>query len=176
MIRYADDFILMGKSLKPEAIEALHQLLNRMGLKINLMKTHLVDARQESFEFLGFSIRNSRSIFGQGKFWGVYPSNKSQKKVRANVRDRLWRIGHFPPWAVAKELNQVVQGWLNYFDIEGVSQMQVPRRRLETYLQDRIGRYYNRKSQRRSKLYGSQAYNMLMQEYGLKRVYTSSAL
>lgn len=173
MIRYADDFILMGRSLTSEPIELLHQLLNRMGLKIHPTKSVLLDARQESFEFLGFCVRYSRCIFKKGrKYWEIFPSEKSQKKVRRKVRDRLRLIGHFPPWLVARELNEVVQGWLNYFDIEGLSRMQVPRRNLETYLQDRIWRYYNRKSQRKSTLYGTQAYEMLTQEYGLKRVYT----
>lgn len=175
MIRYADDFILMGRTLTTESIEGLHQLLTRMGLEIHPTKSHRLDARRESFEFLGFRVRYSRSIFRKDKkYWDIYPSPKSQKKVRTNVRERLKRIGHFPPWSVARELNEVVQGWLNYFDIEGVSYMQVPRRRLETYLQDRIWRYYNRKSQRKSKLYGQQAYKMLTQEYGLKRVYATS--
>jgi len=174
MIRYADDFILMGKELDAKLIEKLHRYLERMGLKINETKSHQLDARQSTFDFLGFSVRYSRSIFNKGKFWNIYPSNKSQKKLRANIRKCLKRIGHYPPNLVAYRLNQVIQGWLNYFEIKGVSHMQRPRRRLENYLRERIWRYYQRKSQRGSKLHGQQAYQMLTGKYGLKRVYVSS--
>jgi len=35
MIRYADDFVLMGKTLKEEVLMKLKAILNRMGLSLN---------------------------------------------------------------------------------------------------------------------------------------------
>ncbi len=29
--------------------------------------------------------------------------------------------GHYPPLKVAQEINSVVRGWLNYYDVPGVS-------------------------------------------------------
>jgi group II intron reverse transcriptase/maturase len=67
IVRYADDFILMAKALKPEAIEYLKGMLARMKLTLNEEKTRLVDARTETFNFLGFTFKYARAQFGRGK-------------------------------------------------------------------------------------------------------------
>lgn len=174
MVRYADDFILMGDQMSEAIVKDVNGLLERMGLKVNEQKSHLVDGCQRPFDFLGFTVRYSRNVFGAGKFWSIFPSAKSCRRVRQNVRERLKRIGHYPAEAVAQELNWLIGGWLNYYDVKGVSHMQLARRRLDGYLRKRLRRYYDRKSQRRSTLHGQEAYEMLVKQYGLKPVYKSS--
>ena len=44
IVWYADDFILMAKKLKPQAIEYLKGMLARMKVTLNEEKTRLVDA------------------------------------------------------------------------------------------------------------------------------------
>jgi hypothetical protein len=39
IVRYADDFVLMGRTLPTQAIEKLKELIERMGLRINEKKT-----------------------------------------------------------------------------------------------------------------------------------------
>jgi len=175
MIRYADDFILMGRHIQQEAMLRLHHYLQRMGLTINAEKSKQVDARRESFDFLGFTIRYDRSILNQtGRFWNIVPRARSQKKIRQKVNTRLKAIGHYSPEQVVRELNPIIQGWVNYYRIPGVSYTQVATKRLDDYLRSRIERYYRRKSQRRSRLHGDQAYQLLTQEYGLVTTYVSS--
>ncbi|MEX2410151.1 MAG: group II intron reverse transcriptase/maturase, partial [Candidatus Paceibacterota bacterium] len=175
MIRYADDFILMGRHIRQEAIGRLHHYLYRMGLTINAEKSKQVDAREESFDFLGFTVRYDRSILNQaGKFWNIIPKTRSQKKVRQKVNTKLKAIGHYPPEQVVRELNPIIRGWVNYYQIPGVSYTQVATRRLNDYLRSRIERYYRRKSQRGSRLHGDQAYQLLTQKYGLVTAYVSS--
>ena len=41
------------------------------------------------------------------------------------------------------------------------------KRSLRYYLVETLYRYYNRKSQRRSRLYGQQAFDLLVTKYGL---------
>lgn len=175
MIRYADDFILMGRHLGQEVSVRLHHYLERMGLTINAEKSKQVDARRESFDFLGFTIRYDRSIFDETKrFWNIVPKPRSQKKIRQKINTRLKAIGHYPPEQVVEELNPIIRGWVNYYRIPGVSYTQVATRRLDNYLRSRIGRYYRRKSQRKSRLHGDQAYQRLTQKYGLVAAYVSS--
>jgi retron-type reverse transcriptase len=57
IVRYADDFVLMGKQMGDQIKEKLTSLLNRMGLSLNAEKTRTVEAKRESFDFLGFTIR-----------------------------------------------------------------------------------------------------------------------
>lgn len=177
MIRYADDFILMSKHLNQETIDKVHGYLERMELTINTEKSKVVQAREESFDFLGFTFRHDRNIFSkQGKFWNIFPKSKSEKKIRTNLDMTLKKIGHYPPAKVVDELNPILRGWMNYYRIEKVSYTQQAFKKLDDYLRRRLYRYYNRKSQRRTRLYGQQAYQMLVKDYGLIAPYSSSGL
>lgn len=177
MIRYADDFILMSKHVNQEVINKIHKYLDRMGLIINTDKSKLVNAEEQSFDFLGFSFRYDRSIFSnKGKFWNIKPKSKSRKKIRQKINLKLKSIGHYPAEKVVTELNPIIRGWMNYYKIEKVSYTQVAFKELEDYLRNRLFRYYNRKSQRKSRLYGQQAFDKLVREYGLIKPYATSGL
>ena len=177
MIRYADDFILMSRHINQEIINKVHCYLERMGLMINTDKSKLVNAKEESFDFLGFTFRYDRSIFSsRGKFLNIKPKAKSRKKIRQKINLKLKSIGHFPAEKVVFELNPIIRGWMNYYKIEKVSYTQVAFKELEGYLRNRLFRYYNRKSQRKSRLYGQQAFNKLVKEYGLINPYVTSGI
>ena len=177
MIRYADDFILIAKHINQETIDKLHGYLERMELTINTEKSKMVKAREESFDFLGFTFRYDQSIFSkQGRFWNIFPKPKSEKKIRTKLDTTLKKIGHYPPALVVDKLNPILRGWMNYYKIEKVSYTQQSFKKLDEYLRGRLFRYYNRKSQRRTRLYGQQAYQMLVKEYGLIAPYSSSGI
>ena len=167
LIRYADDFLLMGRTIGEGSIAYLKWLLTRMGLKINEEKTQFVDARATSFSFLGFTFRYDQSQYGAHRYLNIHPSKKSRGKLREKIRDYLHRHGHFPAHQIADGLNRLLKGWLNYFDLKGCSYTQMTRRELRWCLSDNLYRYYNRKSQRGSSLYGQQAYEYLIQKCGL---------
>jgi RNA-directed DNA polymerase len=168
IVRYADDFVLMGRCIPQQAIERLSNILERMGLKLNESKTRLVKAEQTSFKFLGFTIRYDRDIKGRNKrYWNVVPSVRSMNKIREKINDFLHASGHFAPAKVSQGLNTMLKGWLNYYDVPGVSYPAMSKRALRHYLLERLNQYYNRKSQRRSRLYGQQAFEMLVQRYAL---------
>jgi len=169
IIRYADDFVLMGSQLSESVKSKLKELLGRMDLGLNEEKSHQLNAKQERFDFLGFTISYDRCIYHPEwkRYWNVQPSDKSMVKIREKIRTYLKKSGHFPPEQVSTDLNTIIRGWLNYFEITGVSYPKVAKRKLSYYLYDRLNRYYNRKSQRRSRLYGQQAFEKLVQRYGL---------
>lgn len=177
MIRYADDFILMAKHINEESLAKLKSLLDRMGLTLNTDKSKRVNARESSFDFLGFTFRYDRSPFDNEKrYWNIVPKAKSQKKIRQKINDKLKHIGHFPAYAVVSELNPIIRGWMNYYRIEKVSYTQVAFRKLESYLQIRLTNFYDRKSQRKSRLYGTQAFTILVKEHGLIKPYKTSGI
>ena len=168
IVRYADDFVLMGKTLPEEIVKKLKDLLSRMGLMLNETKTRQIDAREDSFNFLGFTIRYDRDLKGRNtKYWNIMPSKKSEEKIRDKVGEFLKTHGHYKAEDVVKELNTIMRGWLNYFDIKGVSYPAMSKRRLRFYLSNNLYRYYNRKSQRRCRLYGQNAFEVLTTKYGL---------
>ena len=168
IVRYADDFVLMGKTIPEEVIEKLKTLLNRMGLKLNESKTRQIEAKEESFNFLGFTIRYDKDIRGRGtRYWNIMPSKESEQKIRDKVKGFLKTHGHSKAKEVAEGINTIVRGWLNYYEIKGVSYPAMSKRRLRFYLSNRLYRYYKRKSQRRCRLYGQRAFEVLTDNYGL---------
>lgn len=169
IVRYADDFVLMGRELPDVIINKLQELLKRMGLTLNEKKTRHIDAKTESFDFLAFTIRYDRDIYngGKTKYWNIIPSKRAEQGIRDKIKDFLSTHGHSNAEAVADGLNTKIRGWLNYFDIKGVSYPAMAKRKLRHYLITRIFKYYTRKSQRRCKLYGSNAFETLVKSHGL---------
>lgn len=168
IVRYADDFVLMGKRIGQEATEKLRSILARMGLTLNKQKTRQVQARTTTFNFLGFTVRYDRDIHKPEKrYWNIVPSEKSKNKIKEKLREFLRHSGHFNPKQVAEGLNTILRGWLNYFEIPKVSYPAMSKREIRHYLVESLYRYYNRKSQRRSSLYGTQAFELLVCKYGL---------
>jgi group II intron reverse transcriptase/maturase len=177
MIRYADDFILMSRHINQEAILRIHYLLKRMGLVINKEKSQKVRAKESPFDFLGFTIKYDRSIYNRNKkFWNIKPKTKSEQKIRQKINQRLKKIGHYRATGVVEELNPIIRGWMNYYKIEKVSYTQVSFKKLDDYLRRRLTRYYNRKSQRKSRLYGQRAYDLLTEKFGLIKPYKTSGI
>ena len=169
MVRYADDFVLMGKKLKEEALDKLRKVLDRMELKLNEEKSKQLNAKETPFNFLGFVFRYDESFKNPqgGKFWNVKPSEKSNGKIRDKIRETLKQKGHYKPEALVSELNATVRGWLNYFEIKGVSYPYAAKRKLNGYMRASLARYFNRKSQRKSRLYRKQAFELLVKKFGL---------
>jgi group II intron reverse transcriptase/maturase len=177
MIRYADDFILMSKHIHQESLIKVHNYLDRMGLTINTDKSKLINATKESFDFLGFTFGYDRSIYSiGGRFWNIKPKATSRKKIRQKINLKLKSIGHYPAEKVVSELNPIIRGWMNYYKIDKVSYTQIAFKELEDYLRNRLYRYYNRKSQRKTRLYGQQAFDKLVKEYGLIKPYVNSGI
>jgi len=168
IVRYADDFVLMAKYLPQECLDHMNRMFTRMKLKINKEKSKLINAKEESFDFLGFTYRYSKSLFQNSpKYWNVEPSKKSQKKVRANIREYLKVRGHLSPEQLATGLNSILRGWINYFSIQGVTYPSKAKKNLNYYLNLKLQRYYKQKSQRKSKLYNRGAMSVLIKDFGL---------
>ncbi len=169
IIRYADDWVLMAKRIPQSALDYLNKLLKRMKLELNEDKSKIVNALEESFDFLGHTFRLDDDLLGRKnrKYWNVEPSSKSQKRVREKIREYLRYNGHKPPQEVANDLNTITRGWINYFSIKGVTYPGKAKRNLRYYLRGKLTRYYERKSQRKCKLYNQGAFTVLVGKYGL---------
>ena len=168
IIRYADDFVLMGRKIPEEAINYLKGMLGRMKLKVNEEKSRMLNGYKESFDFLGFTFRYSKDLFQcDKKYWNIEPSAKSQKKLRRKIRDYLKSNGHKAPEILVKDFNIMLRGWINYFSIDKVSYPAKAKRNLRYYLSKKLNRFYKRKSQRKCKLYSKGALDYLIEQYGL---------
>jgi len=168
IVRYADDFVLMANKLEKKAIDYLQSMLERMELTLNEEKTKIIQAKEQTFNFLGFTFRYDKDLYTQDKrYWNVIPSKKATNKIVERIREILHSSLHFSPVKLVKALNEVLRGWLNYFDIQGISYAACAKRKLRYYLSNSLYRYYNRKSQRKSSMYGQHAFDKLVTKYGL---------
>lgn len=168
IVRYADDFVLMGRDIPDAIMVKLKTLLSRMGLTLNESKTARINAREETFNFLGHTIRYSKGLYVAGtRYWEIMPSKKSEKKVREKLNLYLIKHRHSPAKEIANGLNPIIRGWLNYFEIEGVSYVKTSKNRLRFYLTERLRIFYKKKSQRKSRVYRQNAFEILVDNYGL---------
>lgn len=168
IVRYADDFILMARRIPKGCLDRLHHILKRMELELNQDKTRLVDVRQEPFDFLGFTVRYDRDLYGRDrKYLNIIPRKKNTKSIRLKIKDYLLRNGHKSPKKLTEGLNPIIRGWVNYVTIPRVSYPKTEKRKLRWYLLESLSRYYRRKSQRKSKLYRQNAFEVLTTKYGL---------
>lgn len=171
MVRYADDFILMGSKIPQHCLEYLKKILDRMGLSLNEEKTSLIDSITESFDFLGFTFRYDKDLFGGShKYLNIVPSKKSVSKIRDKIRTYLRFNVHKNRWKVAADLSLVLRGWSNYFTIKGVSYPNQAKGSISYYLMNKLYLFYQRKSQRKSKLYRRNAYKVLIQKYKMYNI------
>jgi group II intron reverse transcriptase/maturase len=122
LVRYADDFVAMCRteSQAREALRRIGLVMSRLGLALHPAKTRLVDLRrgQESFVFLGCTIRKKRSIQRNPRwhFMQRWPSPKATKKLRDRVRELTSkRQSGKDVKRIIAELTPVLRGWGNYF-------------------------------------------------------------
>jgi RNA-directed DNA polymerase len=115
IVNYADDFVILSRRHAAEARDWTRQVMARLGLTLNEAKTKLKEAREESFDFLGYT-------FGPQRYWkdghlylGAAPSKKSVARLKLKV-NQLLVPGNQAPWAeVRDQLNRILRGWSNYF-------------------------------------------------------------
>lgn len=124
IVRYADDFVLMGTYYySREILTYIDSLMKRMGLTINKAKTTMLHVHKQSLYFLGFEFRVIRSKFSWNtkNYTNVRPSMKSRSKLFANIRELLAKRRHWSIDAMLYKLNSLLIGWLNYFSVSKVT-------------------------------------------------------
>ncbi len=115
IINYADDFVILSRGGAAEALEWTERTMTRIGLTLNREKTKLVRAKQERFDFLGYTFGPHR--FKKDGHWylGASPSKKSVARLKRKVH-ALLRPAEVGRWEeVSGRLNRVLVGWSNYF-------------------------------------------------------------
>jgi len=107
MVRYADDFMVLCRS-EEQAARAMAEIqawTAQAGLVLHPTKTRLIDARVESFEFLGYRFDGDR----------LWPRPKSLTKFKDTIRAKTRRNSGKSLTAVIESLNLTLRGWFGYF-------------------------------------------------------------
>jgi RNA-directed DNA polymerase len=116
LVRYADDFVILCKERPEFYLEQAKLVLDRLGLTLNAKKTRILNAREETFDFLGhrFAVQPSK-VTGKLKTY-YYPSPKAMKSVKKKIREHVRTGQHWDlPVLVKEKINPLLRGWGNYF-------------------------------------------------------------
>ena len=143
LVRYADDFVVLCRGDVEEPLAVVRHVLNRLGLSLNEAKTHVVDADQAGFDFLGFTVRMGRGVKTGKPYPAVYPSAKALRAIKARLTELSGRNRTpIPLTAVVGEMNRSLRGWVNYFHYRNSTRVMCQVRfhaeeRLRTHLRKR---------------------------------------
>jgi len=115
VVSYADDFVILSRRCAADALTWTKAVMTKLGLTLNEAKTSLRNARQERFDFLGYSFGPHRYKANGKRYLGASPSKKSVQRLKARVGNLLVP-GNNDPWPEVRDtLNRVLLGWSNYF-------------------------------------------------------------
>lgn len=116
IVRYADDFVVLCKGKVDDPLSAVRHVLGRLDLELNESKTHIVDARQNSFNFLGFAIRVNKGWRTGKSYPHVSPAPKSLVKIKERIKRLTARENApIPLDDIVRNMNAALRGWSNYF-------------------------------------------------------------
>ena len=116
IVRYADDFVVLCAGTVDAPLATVRHVLERLDLKLNETKTRIVDAKQESFNFLGFTIRVNKSWKSGKSYPYVCPALKSFVKIKERITQLTARERTpIPLEDIVGSMNASLRGWSGYF-------------------------------------------------------------
>jgi RNA-directed DNA polymerase len=157
--RYADDAVVHCATERQarEVLAALGERMAEVGLQLHPDKTKIVYCKDSdrrgsyehtSFTFLGFEFRGRRARGKNGRiFTSFLPavSKDALKKISATVRSwRLHRRTGLTMSQLAREINPVVRGWIQYYGAFGLKELYPLLQRINYYLVRWLRKKYRR--------------------------------
>lgn len=174
LVRYADDIVVMCRNGTKAPLAVIQQVCDRLGLCLNEHKTRMVNAEQESFDFLGFEFRMRPSRNTGNRYPHVQPAKKSLKKIKAHITllsNR--RLTMLPLPVVLQRINEALRGWVGYFHYRNSSNSL---EQLKRHAEQRVRIHLSRRHKVRRKWLGYIKFpnRLLYQRYGLYKVPTTA--
>ncbi|MGH8604963.1 MAG: group II intron reverse transcriptase/maturase, partial [Gammaproteobacteria bacterium] len=119
--RFADDLVVLvdahprQRGLRGKVEKRLREEFAKLGLEVNEEKSRIVDlCKGESFGFLGFEFRRTRSRAGRWR--PLYtPQRKKRTALLRKLKDVFRRSRSQPLAGLIAEINAIIRGWVNYF-------------------------------------------------------------
>jgi RNA-directed DNA polymerase len=143
-VRYADDFIITGKSkrLLERAIQpAVEAFLEERGLSLSEEKT-LITQIKHGFTFLGQTFRKQANVLH------ITPAEEGISALISKVGTLIREHVSAPMPALIKALNQTLRGWGNYHRHVVASEAFL---RVDRYVREQLWRMLRRRHPNRSK-------------------------
>lgn len=174
LVRYADDVVALCAGDVEAPMAALRQVLAKLDLNLNETKTRVVDAREESFEFLGFSFHLRQSRRSGKRYPHVEPSRRSVQRIKDRttvLTDR--RRTPVPMPHIIGELNRTLRGWSNYFRHRNSTRVMS---KVKMHVEERVRTHLRRRHKLRSRGCGYSRFPspVIYSRYGLFKLPTQA--
>jgi RNA-directed DNA polymerase len=156
--RFADDAVVhcVSEGQARRVVAAIANRMEEVGLRLHPDKTRIVyckDGKRRgayehtAFTFLGFTFRTRAARGRNGNFTSFLPaiSTDALKKISAEVR--RWRLHHWTGHTfgqVARRINPIVRGWMQYYGAFYRTALYPLLLRINAYLMRWIRRKYRR--------------------------------
>ena len=174
IVRYADDFVVLCAGKVDVPLNAVRQVLGRLDLTLNEAKTCIVDARQESFNFLGFAIRVSKGWKSGKSYPHACPAAKSLAKIKQRITQLTARERTpIPLEDIVWSMNVTLRGWANYFHYRNSS---VILGKVKTHAEERLRIHLMKRHKIKDRGIGLGRFpsQQLYTKYGLYKVPTTA--
>jgi hypothetical protein len=170
LIRYADDFVVLCSGPTEKILRGIRIVLAGLRLRLNEEKTRVVEAREESFNFLGYTVQAVKHPETGKVFALIRPSHKAMARVKAEVKALTCRETLcLPTEVVIGKLNELARGWVGYFYYGNCSR---PLAKIKRFLEERVRIYLRRKHRQARKGYRSAKF--LYGDLGLYKIPTTA--
>lgn len=174
IVRYADDFVVMCRGKVDAPLATVRHVLERLDLTLNESKTRIVDARQESFTFLGFEIRVSKSWKTGKSYQHICPAPKALAKIKERITQMTGRERTpIPLEDIVGSMNATLRGWTNYFHYRNSSSVL---ERVRTHAEERLRTHLMKRHKVKDRGIGLGRFpsQQLYTKYGLYKVPTTA--
>ena len=140
IVNYADDLVICCRGSAEEALTAMRVMMTKLKLTVNETKTRVAKLPEEKFDFLGYTFGRCYSTKTGRAYLGTVPAKKRVMRICQAISSETSKsktpLDHR---TVVRKLNQMMNGWANYFCLGPVSKVyaaveQHARRRLRRWL------------------------------------------
>lgn len=131
-VRYADDCVIAVKS-EASAKRVMRTITTwiekKLGLKVNMTKTHIT--KPNNLKYLGFGFYHNV----QTKQWRIRPHQESVKSFKRRLKQLTCRRSSMTFKQRIRSLNPVIRGWINYY---AISDMKMAMTAIDAHLRTRL--------------------------------------
>ena len=122
VVNYADDLVICCRGKAEEALATMRAMMTKLKLTVNETKTRVSKLPEEKFDFLGYTFGRRYSPKTGRAYLGTAPAKKRVIRICQAISSETGRnrtlLDHE---TVVTKLNQMMNGWANYFCLGSVS-------------------------------------------------------
>ncbi len=147
LIRYCDDFVILGMGSMEKEMELLREIMGELQLQLSVEKTRLTTA-ERGFDFLGFHFARHYSRRRRKRVTRWMPSSRARTRIKESIRQKTNKsnLATTTPYAAKQAVTRTITGWYQYFR-HGMSTQAFTE--IHDYAELSIGRMFSRWKQRK---------------------------